>query len=425
MKRSRTHLLLGALVALTLVAAACGEEADTGGGGGGGGFQAGELGAVTVGPDEPVQFGVIQVISGDTASLGEDQVRGIELAIADLGGEFRGHPIETQVEDGGCTAEGGTTAAQSIVSDEQNIGIIGTSCSGEAVPASQIMSEAGFTMISGSNTSPILTSVAGKEGEAHYDGYFRTAHNDEVQGEAAARFVYEELGIDQTATINDGDPYTAGMTTAFKQSYEELGGTVTLATAVGPEDTDMRPVLTEVEASGAQLIFFPIFQPAGDFVAKQAREMGFASRTLMGADGLLSDTFVTIPATEGMYFSGPQTPSGQAYTDFVNKYEEAYGEKPIQAFHAHAYDATMILFEALEQVVVEEDDGTLNIDRQELRDAVGATENYEGITGTLTCDEFGDCAIRIIQVFQNTAQRETIDQVRSEALFTFDPAQQE
>jgi branched-chain amino acid transport system substrate-binding protein len=419
MKRSRAHLVLGTLLALTLIAAACGEE--EGGGGGGGGFQAGELGAVTVGPDEPVQLAVIQVISGDTASLGEDQVRGIEIAIEDLGGEFRGHPIETQVEDGACTAEGGTAAAQSIVSDQQNVGIIGTSCSGEAVPASQIMSEAGFTMISGSNTSPILTSVAGEEGEAHHPGYFRTSHNDEIQGAAAARFVYEELGIKKAATINDGDPYTEGMTTAFKLSYEELGGTVTEATAVSPDDTDMRPVLTEVEASGAELVFFPIFQPAGDFIAKQAREIGFEPETLMGADGLLSDTYVSIPATEGMYFSGPETPSGQAYTEFVSKYEEAYGEKPIQAFHAHAYDATMIMFQAIEDVAVEDDDGTLHIDRQELRDAVGATENYEGLSGTLTCDEFGDCGGPPIEVFQNTKKLETIDQVKSEPIFSYTP----
>ena len=420
--RNRHLLRLVAVLAGTIiVAAACGEEE---GGNGGGEFQAGELGAVTIAPDEPLELGVIQTITGETASLGDDQVRGIELAVEDFGGEFRGHEIELSVEDGGCTAEGGTAAAQSLVGNEQIVGIIGTSCSGEAVPASQIMSEAGLTMISGSNTSPILTSVAGEEGEAHHDGYFRTAHNDEIQGAAAAQFVFEELGIDKAATINDGDPYTEGMTTAFGQSYEELGGTVTEATAVGPDDTDMRPVLTEIDASGAELVFFPIFQPAGDFVAKQAREIGYEGATLMGADGLLSDTYVSIPATEEMYFSGPLTPETDEYTDFVGKYEEAYGEKPIQAFHAHAYDATMIMLGAIEDIAVEDEDGTLHIDRQELRDTVGATEGYEGLTGTLTCDEFGDCANPVIQVYQNTEELKTIDEVKSEPIFEFDPSQE-
>jgi branched-chain amino acid transport system substrate-binding protein len=46
-----------------------------------------------------------------------------------------------------------------------------------------------------------------------------------------------------------------------------------LATAVNKGDTDMRPVLTEVQAAGAGLLFFPIFQPEADFIAKQAQEV--------------------------------------------------------------------------------------------------------------------------------------------------------
>jgi branched-chain amino acid transport system substrate-binding protein len=403
------------LFAMVLVAAACGEE-----GGGAGGFTPGELGAVTIGPDDPLEIGAIQAISGDVASLGEDEVRAIEIAIDDLGGEFRGHPIELSTEDGQCSAEGGTTATQALVSNPQIVGIIGTSCSGAGVPASEIMSEAGLTMISGSNTSPALTSLQGEEGEAHNPGYFRTSHNDEIQGAAAATFVFDELDISKAASIHDGDPYTQGLVSVFNNSFEEFGGTITLSSAVSPDQTDMRPVLTEVEASGAQLLFFPIFQPAGDFIARQAGDIGFGEEVLMAADGLLSDTYVSIRATEGMYFSGPGTPTGDAYSEFVSKYEEAYGERPIQAFHGHAYDAANILFQALEEIVVEDDDGTLHIDRQALRTAVGAIEGFEGVTGTLTCDEFGDCADPNIQVFQNTKEKETINQVRGDPIFTFD-----
>lgn len=415
--RKSWFTLSAMLLALALVAAACGGDDD----GAGGEFTPGELGAVTIGPDEPLEIGAIQAISGDVASLGEDQVRAIEIAIDDLGGEFRGHPIELSSEDGQCAAEGGTTAAQALVSNPQIVGIIGTSCSGAGVPASEIMSEAGLTMISGSNTSPALTSLLGEEGDAYNPGYFRTAHNDEIQGAAAATFVFEELGISEAASIHDGDPYTQGLASVFDGSFEELGGKITLSSAVSPDQTDMRPVLTEVEASGAKLLFFPIFQPAGDFIARQAGDVGFGGeKVLMGADGLLSDTYVEIAATEGMYFSGPGTPVGDAYSEFVSKYEEAYGEKPIQSFHGHAYDAANILFQALEEIVVEDDDGTLHIDRQGLRDAVAATEGFSGVTGTLTCDEFGDCADPNIQIFQNTPEKETIDQVRGDPIFTFD-----
>ena len=185
----------------------------------------------------------------------------------------------------------------------------------------------------------------GTANDAYQPGYFRTAHNDLIQGEAAAQFAFNELGVTQAATIHDGDPYTEGLANAFGAAFQELGGTISLATAVSKGDTQMQTVLTEVAASGAELVFFPIFQPEADFIVQQAKDVPELADTekLMGADGLLSDTFVVLPDTEGMYFSGPATPEGQAYTDFVEKYETAYGELPIQAFHAHAYDATNIL----------------------------------------------------------------------------------
>ncbi len=180
----------------------------------------------------------------------------------------------------------------------------------------------------------------------------------------------------------------------------------------------MRPVLTEIAAAGAELIFFPIFQPAGDFVAEQAGEVtGLEETVLMGADGLLSDTFVVLPQTVGMYFSGPTTPNSAEYDAFVEAYEAAYGEAPIQAFHAHAYDAAMMLFTAIENVATEDGD-TLVIDMQALRDELHSI-TYEGLTGTLSCDEFGDCASPSINILQNTEDTADITAVRENILATY------
>ena len=418
--KDRLWLRALALVAvLTMVGAACSEDTPPGGDG----DTEDPLGTVTIGEGEPITIAVIESITGATASLGTDQVRAVEIAVDDRGGELLGHPIEIQTEDDGCDAAVGTTAAQKVVADESIVGVIGTSCSGAAVPAMEIFSPAGLTMISGSNTSPILTQAAGVEGVAHQEGYFRTAHNDQIQGAAAATFAFEELGVAKAATVHDGDPYTQGLADAFGKSFRDLGGEITLATSVNKGDTDMRPVLTEIAASGAEIVFFPIFQPEADFIVKQAGEIEGLGDTaiLMGADGLLSDTFVEdIPETEGMYFSGPATPQGGAYTEFVGKYEEAYGEKPIQAFHAHAYDAMNILLDAIEAVAVE-DGGTLTIGRGALRDEIAGTADYAGLTGTLSCDEFGDCADPVIDVVQNTEAEQSITDVKENVLFTYTP----
>lgn len=411
------------LLPVALMAAACAgddDDDDTGTGD----FEEGELGSVTIGPDDPIKIAAIESITGETASLGTDQVRAIEIAIADRDEELLGHKIELQTEDDGCAAEQGTTAAQRVVSDEQIVGIIGTSCSGAAVPAMEIMSEAGLVMISGSNTSPALTSdLNGTASPDQQPGYFRVAHNDIIQGTAAANYAYDELGAKKAVTIHDGDPYTEGLATAFGTAFEAAGGEIALATAISKGDTDMRAVLTEVAAAEPDIIFFPIFQPEADFIVGQAKEFPALAQTdkLMGADGLLSDTFIALPDTEGMYFSGPATPEGSAYEDLVTKYNEANGENPIQSFHAHAYDSVNLLFEAIEEVAFEEDDGTIRIDREALRNALYDTEGYEGITGSLTCDEFGDCADPAIDVVQNTAEQVAIDEVRANILFTYTP----
>lgn len=411
---------------MALLGAACADDDDddTEAGGDGGEFEPGELGAVEIGPDDPIVIGSLQVTSGDNASLGSDQVRAIEIAVEDIGGELLGHEIQLEQQDEECRAEGGTAGAQALVAEPQLVAVLGTSCSGAAVPASGILNDEGIPLVSGSNTSPSLTSdLEGTEAPDHQDSYFRIAHNDIIQGQAAAQYAFEELDAQTAVTIHDGDPYTQGLTTAFEASFTDLGGEVVLATAVGPDDTDMRPVLTDVAAAAPDLVFFPIFQPAADFIVAQSNEFPEIAETnrLMGADGLLSDTFVSIADTEDMYFSGPATPAGSAYEEFVGKYEDAYGEAPIQAFHAHSYDAANVLFAAIEEAAVEEDDGTLQIDRQALIDALRGTEGFEGITGTLTCDEFGDCADPAIDIVQNTADQTTIDEVRANILFTFEP----
>lgn len=239
-----------------------------------------EFGEVVVPEGAPIELATLQAISGAVTNLGTDQVRAVELAIADFG-DIAGHPVQlTMEEDDLCNAEGGQLGAQRIVANPQVVAIIGTSCSGAAVPASEVASGAGYLIISASNTAPALTAVGyfSDEGPSRGDnwsyGYFRTAHNDEFQGRAAATYAIEELGLSQIATINDGDPYTQGLTSAMGSSFEGLGGEVVLATAVGKEQEDMRPVLTEVAASGAELVYFPIFEPAGNFIVLQAEEVG-------------------------------------------------------------------------------------------------------------------------------------------------------
>lgn len=416
----RVLSFLATLLMLASILAACGEQAPTTGGGGGaaqtpaggnetpagqtGGGQTGQrpndpLGVVEIGPGDPIVIAYALVVAGPDAALGEDSKRGVEIAIDDKGGTLLGHPIQLIGEDTGCTAEGGQAAATKLVSNQQIVAIVGTSCSSEARVAAPIVSQAGMAMISPSNTAPDLTDPA-----KHQPGYLRTAHNDKVQGRVAAEFAFNELGLKKAATIHDGSPYAEGLAQVFAASFTELGGEVVAQEAVGPDDTDMRPVLTRIASQGPEIIYYPIFTKAGGFVTRQAKEIsGLENTRLMGADGIFSADFLAAAgsAAQGMYLSSPDFSAfGSGYQAFLQKHEQKYGGAPLSAFHAHAYDATNMIFAAIEKVAVQGEDGTIWIGRQALRDALFATENFTGLTGTLTCDENGDCADPKIAVYE-------------------------
>jgi branched-chain amino acid transport system substrate-binding protein len=359
------------------------------------------IGVVQVNKGQPITIAYWMVISGPDASLGIDARRGIEIAIDDKK-TVAGFPVRLIGEDAGCNPEGGTTAATKIAANRAVVAAIGSTCSSEARPGAPILWKAGIATVSPSNTAPDLTDP---KRPATFDGYLRTAHNDLVQGRVAAEFATKKLGVKRAATIHDGSPYAEGLANAFADVFKKAGGTITAQEAIGPNDTDMRPVLTKIAASRPELIFYPIFIAAGGFVTRQAKEVsGLEKVALMSADGTFSPDMrkAAGDAVIGMYNSSPDFSAfGAGYKTFLEKHQKKYGEKPLSAFHAHAYDAAMMIFAAIEKVGKKDAQGNLFVGRKALRDALYATKNFKGITGNLTCSAYGDCADPVIAVYQS------------------------
>jgi ABC-type branched-subunit amino acid transport system substrate-binding protein len=104
-----------------------------------------------------------------------------------------------------------------------------------------------------------------------------------------------------------------------------------------------------------------------------------------------------------MSLSGPYV-SGAEYDAFLGKWDAKFGGVPPSGFHAFAYDGTNILLDAIEAVAVVDDDGTLHVGRQALRDAIAGVTDYTGLVGKLDCSDddysafgitaasHGDCA---------------------------------
>ena len=404
MKHRSWVTTLAVVTVMAIVAASCADDTEGGGGGDGdGGVDCAtvEFGCVEVGADEPINLGTAQVISGADAVLGQDQVNAIELAVDHLDGTFDqtdgtllDHPVSLTVEDELCSAEGGQTAGTALAADTSIVAVIGTSCSSSALGvADQILGDKGILLFSGSNTSPALTDPA-----LHNEFYARTAHNDRIQGAIVAEFsLGDDVGAQSAATIADESPYTQGLVAAFEANFEAGGGTLTGSEQVNSEDTDFKAPLRSLAEGNPDILYFPIFVAACTLIMKQAADI-MPDATLIVSDGCLSsDTLKNAgPAADGVGASAPDLSAFQTnefYSgEFVPAYQETFGSDPLSVFHAHSYDAANVAFEAIEEVAIDNGDGSLSIPRQALRDAVFATEGYQGITGTITCLPTGDCA---------------------------------
>lgn len=416
MKINTKLLFVGLLIAAAMVLSACQTAAP---------FECTDaIGCVDIGPDEPVHIAYMLTISGATAFLGEDSQGAIEIAVDDRGGTLLDHDILLTGEDSGCSAEGGQTAATKVAADPTIVGVIGTNCSSAMTAAMSTISSAGLSILSPSNTAPALTL----EGETWQPGYYRICHTDLFQGAVAAQFAYNELGARTLATIHDGSPYADQLQAVMAGEFERLGGDVTFQGAVNVGDTDMRTILTTVAADSPDVLYFPIFEPEGPFIVAQSSEIaGLENTTLIGADGLLVDSFPENAGGNaiGMYLSGPYV-SGAAYDAFLAKWDTKFGGGPPSGFHAFAYDATNILLDAIEKVAVKDDDGTLHVGRQALRDAITATSTT-GLSGAVNCadKEFavglahGDCATgEALAIFQITDAEVNAGNWPPEAIYT-------
>lgn len=368
---------------------------------------AADKGLVTIKKGDPVHIAYWFVISGPNTSLGMDTVRGCEIAIDIFGGKVKGHPIKLSGQDEMCNPEGGQASATKIASDPTVVAAIGSNCSSAAKPGVPILWNAGVPSISPSNTAPFLTAP---DRGPEYEGYLRTCHNDKVQGAVAAQFAYNELKIKKAATIHDGSVYAEQLAQVFGATFKKLGGTITAAEAVSPGDTDMRPVLTSIATGKPGLIYLPIFIAEGGHITRQSKEVsGLENTKLMGADGIFSPDFYKAAGTAavGMFHTSPDFSAFPAeYKKFLERHQERYGKAPEAPFHAHAYDAMMMILKAIDKIGVVGADGSLTIDRMKLRDALYATKGYKGVTGTITCDQYGDCADPRIAVYET--QKENV-----------------
>ena len=223
------------------------------------------------------------------------------------------------------------------------------------------------------------------------DNVFQICFTDPNQGKASAQYIAEhKLGSKIAVIYNNADVYSTGIRDTFVATAAELGLEIVSETTFTDETTDFTVQVADAQNAGAEIVFLPIYYTPASLILKTAADKSFAPIFfgVDGMDGILSVEGFDTSLAEGVMLLTPfvATSTDEKVVNFVQKYQAAYNEIPIQ-FAADAYDGIYILIAAAEQAGI-----TSDMTAEEACDLLIAAIQeitVDGITGSMTWDESG------------------------------------
>lgn len=336
---------------------------------------------ITRGPDEikntePIKIGVVAAFSGDAAPYGEPVKHGVTLAVEEINaaGGVNGRQIEAIYEDGRCDGKTASSATQKLISIDKVKVIIGMPCSGEVL-ASAPISEASKTLLLVQGSSPDITKAGSY--------IFRVFPSDAYTGVAIAEKMITH-NFKNVAIITENTPYAVGIEKTFSEGLIAQQGKIVAKETYNPDVKDFRSLLLKIKATNPEALFINAQTGAsGARIAQQARDMGMKSQFytafFSGPDFVKAGSFV-----EGTYIVDVPTvdSTDQDAQDFLKKYTAKTNNTNYIIFAGGAYDETMLLAKAIEEVGYEDTD--------KIKSYLHGISNYDGVIGNFSFDSEGD-----------------------------------
>jgi branched-chain amino acid transport system substrate-binding protein len=326
-------------------------------------------------PDNEIRVGEYGSMTGGTATFGQTTHEGIQIAVDEVNaaGGINGKPVRLISEDDRGKAEEAATVVNKLISSDRVHAILGEVASSNSLAAAPIAQRAGIPMISPSSTNPKVTQQG--------DYIFRVCFIDPFQGKVMAKFAHDTLKAKTAAILRDKSAdYSVGLADVFAKEFAGMGGSVVIDQAYQSKDVDFKSQLTTIAQKKPDVLFVPGYYTEVGLIAKQAREMG-VEVPLLGGDGWESPELYSIggKALDGCYFSNHCSPDSKEaiVQDFVAKHQAKYHKAP-GALTMLGYDAAMVLFDAIKR--------SPSLSGSDLRNAIAATKDYQGITGNITLD---------------------------------------
>ncbi len=331
-----------------------------------------------------IKLGHYASMTGSEATFGRSTDEGIKLAVKevnDAGGLSVGGKkvkVEVLTEDTESKAEKAKDVVSKLVHKDKVSAVLGEVASSISLEGAPVCQKAGIPMITPSSTNTKVTEVG--------DHIFRVCFIDPFQGSAGAKFAAEDLKVKNVALLVDmASAYSQQLAEEFAKAFEKAGGKIVARAEYNKGEKDFNARLTRLREAKPEAIYVPGYYQDVSNVALQARQLGMTV-PLLGGDGWDSEELGKNAgkAIEGCFYTNHYAvddPSPEIQ-NFIASYKKEYNGKTPDGLAALGYDATRVLFAAMEKSGV--------TSGKPLRDAIAATSAFKGVTGSISLNEKRD-----------------------------------
>jgi branched-chain amino acid transport system substrate-binding protein len=326
--------------------------------------------------DTFIKIGYFGDLTGPTFNFGQSAHNGVIMAADQINqaGGINGKKINVVILDDKGSPEEAARLTGKLIEEDKVIAIIAGGTSGNSRAAAPKAQSAGVPLISPSSTEPAVTKVG--------DYIFRACFVDSFQGEVMARFAVNTLKAQKAAILFDfNSNYGRGLTDYFELAFAKLGGQIVMKQSYMQGDSDFKGQLSSVKAAEPDVVYIPGYYGDAAIIAKQARMLGI-DKPLLGGDGWDAPELWQLggDALNGSYISTHYSSDDPSPTiqEFVHEYRQRYANLLPDAHAALAYDAMRLLADAITRAG--------STDGRKLRDALGQTKNFAGVTGVISMD---------------------------------------
>ncbi|HXF50478.1 MAG TPA: ABC transporter substrate-binding protein [Dehalococcoidia bacterium] len=284
-----------------------------------------------------LKIGFLAPFTGDLSDFGPAFFNAAKLAVKEINeaGGVNGQPIELVQADDGTNPEQAVQEARRLIEVEGVSAIIGPASSGATIQVAESVTGPNRILeITPSATSPALSTVNDN------DYLFRTPISDAAQGKILADLANEQ-GFTSACVMYTNDAYGQGLSQAFAEAFQALGGTVTAQVPHEREQASYASELQQCTQGNPDVLVAVSFPESAGVYLREAVEQNLVENFLF-VDGTKSgDMFAQLgwEHFEGMFGTEPGALDTEAGKAFDERYQAEYGEVPALPFLRQSYDA--------------------------------------------------------------------------------------